>query len=489
MNKLEDNSSVVIRGIISLGLSNFLGLFFSLITITVVARILPPEIFGVYSLMIAIVGLLEVFGNFGVRLSAAKFVASASSPSEQQIIVNNLLTFRLISAVAISLLSILGKPLFLRLFPSQLLSQLYFFVPVLFSVQTIESTLAYVMQGFKQYKLMAIVQFLSSIFNAGFVLIFLLVFRLGITGFVLATIISFTITALVRYRLIPTSKAFALDPKLMKKILYFGLPLQGNDLLSFAFQKLDVLMLGALIGPSSIAYLDIASKVPNYFKNFNQALQSVYFPHMSGLFASKQDDQAVNVLNNFLRITSFFTMFSALVFILFQHQLIGFLFSEKYLPSATAAGILMVASGIGIMSQFLDTSLISTGKPAYLLIINSVTAIISVFSNLTLIPLLGFVGVAYAKLLANCMSLPVSGVCLLREKIRFSIRDALLPVLFLITCLGIYYGFNFDNFVMKSLLIFLFCLASFVFSVITKSDIGNLLVALNAMRLRLAPKI
>jgi O-antigen/teichoic acid export membrane protein len=180
-------------------------------------------------------------------------------------------------------------------------------------------------------------------------------------------------------------------------------------------------------------------------------------------------------------------MLGALVFILFQHQVIDLLFSEKYLPSATAAGILMVASGIGIMSQLLDTSLISAGKPAYILIINFVTAILSIFSNLTLIPLLGFVGVAYARLLANCVSIPVSGACLWREKIKFSLRDGLLPVLLLIACLGIYYGFNFDSFIMKSFIILLFCLASFVFSVISKPDVGNLLVALNAMRLRLVP--
>lgn len=482
--KLDENSSLMIRGVFSLGVSNLVGIIFSFLTITVAARNLSPERFGVYSLIIAIVSLLEVFGNFGLRLSAAKFIASASTRDEQRIIVNNLLTFRLLTVGIISLISYLCKPLFLYFFNSNLLSDLFIFVPIIFTVQNIESTLAFIMQGFKQFRMMAIVQLMSSILNSVLVLIFLLVFHFDIFGFLSAIVISMIVTSLTRFIFIPTPKAIGIDPKLLKNILSFGLPLQGNDMLSFTFQRLDVLILGALIGPSSIAYLDIASKLPNYFKNLFKAFQSVYFPRMSELFSLSQREEAVNVLYTFLRITSMVTMLSAFVFFLFRQELITIVFSEKYLPSTSAAVILMVSAGIGIMSQFLDSSLISAGKPVYILIINLITAVASVAFNLTFIPLFGFVGVAYASFLANLISAPVSYYCLLREKINLRIREPLLPVLLLFTFIGIYYLLNNDNFFIKIFFIALFCLMSYIFSVVTRLDLNNLLHVINGMRSR-----
>ena len=463
-----------------MGASTLLRMVFGFLGVTIAARLIPEEHFGVYFLLLAIVYLLEVIGNVGLGLSAAKFVASASSDCERRVIVNNLLAFRLLTVLTVSLLAIVGKPVLLFFFPSELLSSLFIYAPLLFSIQLTEGTLSYIMQGFHLYKKMAFVQTLAGVLNFVLVWLLLLVLNLGVEGLILASILSLFVAALLRYWMIPTPKTLAFDQDLIRQILRFGLPLQGNDILTFIFQRVDILVLGALIGPAHIAYLEVAAKIPSYFRQLYAALQSVYFPYMSELFAQERRAEAEDVLNSFLRLASFVTMFCVLAFTLFQREVIVLIFSDRYLPSAPALGLLMVAVGIGTASRILDTALISAGHPAYLLIINLVTTVASVLGNVSMIPLFGFMGAVYARLMANAVANPVSVWCLRREKIGVRVSEYLKPALFLVICLMICLGLGWDTLVLKGLLMILFVVLSMGFSVITS---GDMLAFLDSLRL------
>jgi O-antigen/teichoic acid export membrane protein len=462
----------------SMATSTLVQMVFSFLSVTIAARVISEEHFGVYFLLLAMVYLLEVIGNVGLQLSAAKFVASASSDHERQVIVNNLLTFRLLTVVTVSLLAIISKPLFLFFFPSELLSSLFFYAPVLFAVQLTEGTLSYIMQGFHLYRKMAFVQASSGVLNFGLVLLFLLILNLDVEGLILATILSLSVAALLRYWMIPTPKALAFDLDLIRQILRFGLPLQGNDVFTFIIQRIDILILGALMSPAHIAYLEVASKIPNYFRRLYRALHSVYFPHMSELFARRSYAEAKDFLNSFLRLASFVTMFCALVFVLFQREVIVLIFSDKYLPSAGALGLLMVVVAISVVSQILDAGFVSAGHPAYLLVVNLVMAAVSILANISMIPLFGFMGAAYARLTADLVGNPISAWCLRREKIGVRVSEYLKPALFLIICLTIYLGLGWDTIVLKGLLMILFVALSVTFSVVTGGDMLILLASL-----------
>lgn len=475
---VSDKSARVIRGIISMGVGTLAQLVFGFLSVTIAARVIPEAHFGVYFLLLATVYLLEVIGNVGLRLSAAKFIAGASTDEERRIIVNNLMTFRLLTVIAVSLLAIIGKPLLLFLFPSELLASLFIFVPVLFAVQLTEGTLSYIMQGFQLFKKMAYVQAFTSALNFGLVLLFLLVFRLDVAGFILALVLSLSAAILVRYWMIPTPIVFAFDFRLIREILKFGLPLQGNDFLTYIIQRVDILILGMLMSPAAIAYLEVAAKIPNYFRRVYQTLQSVYFPHMSELFGHKQRADAEQILNNFVRLGAFVTMFSALVFTLFAPEIIVLIFSDKYLPSVPALGLLMIVAAISVISQILDTGFVSAGRPAYLLIVNLVMAIVSVIANVFLIPVFGFMGAVYARLASDIVSNPVSVWCLRREKIEVHLSGYLKPALFLGICLALYWGVGSELVIFRAGVLLVFVGLCLAFSVVTPAD---LLTLLNSM--------
>jgi len=467
----------VIKGLFSIGTSSVISMVLGFIGVTIRARVIPEEEFGVYFLLVAIAYLLQIIADFGLRLSAAKFVAGASDAQEQQVLVSNLLAFRLFSIAILSLVAFAAKPLLMSLYPSELLAPLFVFAPIMFATELADITLTSIMQGFLLVNKMAIIQVIASALNLGLTLLFILPpLSMGVEGFIIAATISLLISIVLRLWMIPARKRLALDRGVMHRIITFGLPLQGNDLLTFTFEKMDVLILGMLMGPTQIAYLEMAAKIPSYFRRLYYSLNSaVYFPNMSELLAQGRKEEAEHVMNNFLRMVAFIATFFALISVLFGREIVAVVFSERYMASAPALGLLMIELAISMASTILGIGLVAANHPAYLLLINLVTAVVSIATNLWLIPIVGFMGAVLARLASTVLANPVSVGCLYREKIRVSVAEYLKPILFLAICVALYLGLGWTSWPLKSLLLLLFISLSYAFSVFGSKDVSAVL--------------
>lgn len=471
----EGRKSKFLGGVVSMGASALLTIALSFITVIIVARIIPEEEYGVYFLLLAIVYLLDVIGGFGLQLSAAKFIASALDRAEQEIIVNNLLTFCLATVSIVSVLSLVGKSLLLSIFPSDALSDLFLYIPIIYFVQAIDRLLSYVMQGFQMYKPMSIIAALTGVINFVLIILFVGLFRMGLQGLLLATTLSFVVSALARYQAVPTQKRLAFDPKLIRQIIRFGLPLQSNSVLTFISQRLDVLILGAFLSPAHVAYLGVAGKIPQSFQKLYESLYSVYFPHMTDLFARGQKAQAEEVLHRFLRLTSLFTLTTALVAVLFQHEIITLIFSERYAASAPAFGLLMVILTMSVAGTILDTTLIAAGNPNYVPFISLADTIPSMIANLILIPPLGFMGAVIAKMIANLTSNPLCIWALNREGIAVRSSAYFKPAAIALVCVLLYLLPGGSTLLHKLLTLALFFGLGMLFSVIAAADVADVM--------------
>lgn len=470
----ERGESRMLWGIMSMWWGTLLTLALSFVSISVSARILTEDEYGVFFLLLTMVYLLQVISSLGMKSSAARFIASTPDPDARRQVVNTVVTFAGLVLLVISVLSIVARHLLLLLFPSDLLASLFLYVPVVYCIQTADVLLDAIMQGFELYKKMAFVRVLYSAINFGLVLLFLAVFDWGLEGLILATVIAQGITVICRLLMIPVKLAPELDRDLIRRMVRFGAPLQGNDILTFISQRLDVMILGALISPAAVAYLGVATKIPQNFQKLFESLYAVYYPYMARLFGQGQKEHARAVQTRFLRLTSFVTMGAALVVVLFQREIVTLVFSEKYLPSAPAMAVLMVSFTISVASTILDNTLIAAGYPDYLPLISVANTVPSVGANLVLIPPFEFMGAVWAKLIANIVANPVSAWCLRHNKITVQMLDYLKPFAAMLVCMGLYFLLGSDSWLLRGALILLFVGLCAVFSVITSSDVTSL---------------
>jgi O-antigen/teichoic acid export membrane protein len=474
----QSTTAKVIRGIFSITISSMVRTLVGFLAIAIAVRVISENDMGVAFLLLALVSLLETIANVGLRMSSAKFIASAQTREEQADIVNNIVSLRIITIVAVVILSWLGKPVLLMLFPSEQLSGLYYFVPLVFSFQLSDSTLSYIMQGYQLYRKMAIVDALSGFINCILIIIALVVFKLGMEGYILAYLFSLVFGVCARLFLIPTRIKLSFDRQLIKKIFNFGLPLQINDIFTYIIEQIDTLMVASMLNPTNIAYIGVARKIPQNLNKIVNSNNSVYFPHLNQLISQGKKEETERFLNNFIRLTAGLTLLVTFEVFIFQNDIIRLVFSEKYIPSGPGMSIHMMVLSIVTVSQILDAGYVAGGYPAYVLIVNLVVASLVIACNWTLIPQWGFMGAIVARLIAEVVGNGVSFWAIRKAKIKVKLNPYLFPTFLMIVCLAVFYIVNIQALLFKCLMALTFPILLFCFSIITINDIKKVLNSL-----------
>jgi O-antigen/teichoic acid export membrane protein len=254
----------------------------------------------------------------------------------------------------------------------------------------------------------------------------------------------------------------------------FGFPLGLNSGMTFILTRVDRLILGALAGTVGVASYDVASRIPENARNFYQSFESVYFPNMAELFGQKNFVEFEKVLNNSLRFIGFVTSFASLILVLFQKEIVVILFSERYLSSAPALSLLMVAMGIALAGNLVGTSLVALGQSDKPVKINLVGTVTTIVGNFVMIPLFGFMGAVYTVLFSRCATLPLNFFFMRKSDIGIKVSEYLKPFGTFVLCAMVFVLLNSDAIILRSFLIFMFLMICSVLSVIKKEDFSLL---------------
>jgi len=474
----KDFISRFVKGLFSTGIGTFFQIVLGFLGLMVAVRYISKEQFGIFVLLQVIVSFLGVISSLILEnISVARLIATAKN--NQMEVANTAICYKVIIGFIVGLVILFCEPLIYQVFRSEQLSRLVIYIPLFFILSSFDEFLLGILQGFRQFKKMAISQIINGGVKFLLIIIFLVVLKMDVIGLIYAFLLSFATSVIFQYLVIPGKKQFNLNPMLFKEIFRFGFPLGLNNILTFIFMKVDRLMIGAMISTTGVAYYEVADKIPSASHRMYESFRSVFFPNMSELFAQGRYEEAEKVLNNSLRFISFAIFFAALVATLFQKEIVCFLFSEKYLDSAPAFSLLMVAVGIGLIGNVLGTSLVALGqsdKPVKINIVDSTTNIIA---NLIMIPIFGFMGAVYATLLSRSATNPFIVWFLIRYGVKVKVFHYLKPILALGICMIPFLIFGFENIIIKLFLIILFLCICVSLSVIKKSDLTILLNVLS----------
>ncbi|PJF40382.1 MAG: hypothetical protein D6737_03740 [Chloroflexi bacterium] len=473
---MNEAKSSLIGGFISMGASSVFRIVFGFLNVMIAARVIPEEDLGRYFLIISIAVFTEMIFNVGLNISATRFVSGTDDDDERARLVGTFLFVRIFLIALLVPVVYLARPLLELIFDADLIATLFIFIPIVALARLSFGTLSAILQGYHYYNQLAVANTLQGGLSLLFTLVFVVALDMGVDGYLLATIVSIGLATGIIFIMLPFRNIPRFDKKLARKMLRFGLPLQGNDLLTQVFVRLDVWVLGALVGPLDIAYLQVSARIPSYANEvYSTGLNSIYFPRMSALFSRDEGDEAAAFLNHLLRLLGFASMLAALGLTIFQTEITTLIFSDRYLPAAPAMGLIMIAAGFALASEVLEVALIAAGHPSYVIANNTVMTGVTVGTNLALIPMFGFMGAVFARLISNIVVLPVVLLGIYREKIKADIMIFFRSAFVLGICLVMYYGLGWqENYILKSLLLVLFIALSFLFSVVSTRDLYTL---------------
>jgi O-antigen/teichoic acid export membrane protein len=459
-----------IGGVIFLNLGSLSRTVFTLLATILVVRHLSAEEFGIFTLLGVVANFLAQLTGFGLDLSTTKFIAGSKDEHYKNQLVDSVVFFRLFTIVIIGLVSLFARNLLISFFGSSLSLNFAICIPFLYFLTSSRPLLNSILQGFEQFGKISLGDFIASFLNFILILIFVFMLGQGIFGLIYARLISESLSLTFLFLSIPTKKSLAINLITIKKILIFGFPLQLNDILTFGYRRADSLIIGVLLGPAAIAYYEVARRIPDSLATFYSAFKSVYYPLMSNLFALGEKEKAEKMLNASTRLISLVVTFGALISLVFGKEVIGLIFSEKYLPSVPVFVLLMVGLTFTFLQYTLGYSLVAIGDSNKPVIVNAALATVSLITNVLIIPVRGVLGAAIANVVGNAIAVPFSILFLAKRKISVQIWGFMKPILILGICSLVLLFPKADAILGKTLIISLFLLISIIWSVISRED-------------------
>jgi O-antigen/teichoic acid export membrane protein len=467
-------SSLFRQGVLFNGGGSLLNIIFLFLETIVAVRLLSPQSYGVYVLLVVVVNFLVTAVDFGFKTAVTKFIAS-SDHAQQVALAYSTLVFRLMALAATSVLIWVAQDLLLFLDPSGEIVHYAAYIPVMLAFASLDELLLATLQGFQLFQHMAIAQIGRSLVRLCLSIVFLAVLKLGVMALVFSWIISFALSALYQYFVLPIPKRILWQPLLLGQVLRFGFPLQLNRLLWYVSSRVDVLLLGVFVGPIGVAFYNIAATIPSALLRLAQSYLSVFFPTMAALLAEGKRKQASWMLDHSLRLCSFAGALAALVAVVFSREIITLLFSEKYAASSMAFALLMLAFHMTFLVSLTGYTLTAAGFPRRSLGQDSTNMVFGVVGDLLLIPRLGYAGAALANMISSYVTNPVSIWLLRRSNIRLTVTQYVKQVILLWLCAGLFWGTQPDRFIYKLVIIVLYVAFNAVMATITIEDLNLLM--------------
>jgi O-antigen/teichoic acid export membrane protein len=467
-----------IRGVFSTGAGAISQIILGFLGFMIIVRFIPKEELGIYILIEVTYTFFGLVSNLALEnLSATKFITSVKD-EEKTDVASAAICYKIAIGLILGAVILLCRPLISIIYRNELLSRFLIYVPLLFILSSLNEFFFRIQQGFHQYKKMAAANIIQGTVSLLLIIILLVFLRMHIQGLILAYVLAFTASISYQYLMIPIKRKFNLNPRLYVKLFRFGFPLGLNNILYFAYTRIDRLMLGAMISPMGVANYEVASRIPNKAQQLFGSFNNVFFPNLSECFARNSVKEGEKIIDNSLRLISFATIFAALVAAIFRKEIVRLLFSERYIESAPALAIIMVSLSIAITGIILGTSLVALGQSDKPVKVNIINVTINIICNLVLIPAFGFVGAAYAALISHSVTIPIYVWFLKKARVRIEITHYLKALLAYCFLLTVFLLVKPISLITKLAFIITFILISFFLAVIKKKDVVYLLSGL-----------
>ncbi|MCC6696962.1 MAG: oligosaccharide flippase family protein [Candidatus Hydrogenedentes bacterium] len=433
----------MVRGAFLSGAGMIASMAGSLVSAVIFGRMLPESQVGVFWMLILLCDGLLILSNFGLHSALPKIIADAPEAGRGEMGAGILLVQGAISlALGIVLFAawlLLPDPRVITANTSWL--DLYphlWILPLLCIAATQRDTSLAILAGMNRYSGRAVGLIVGSAVQVTLVVVAVAWLKLGLVALTLCTFVSYVAAAAW---LIGQVGRFRIRGGIWQsyaRAVRFSIPLYINNVLGFAFQRADTVLVAMLLGsPTLVAYFEMAKRLPNLISRILTAMLVPYLPGLSNRLSDGDFAGASRLLNQTLSLMAFLGYSSVLAMVVIQRPLIVLLFSQRYLACLPVLWLLMTGACLAIQAGILGLSLVAAGHPGHVTRANIVTAAVSIILNCALIPRFGIIGAAWSLVAVTAMSALLQGYFVNRCGLRLTATSTLVPHAAIAVCLAL----------------------------------------------------
>ncbi len=302
-----------------------------LVSVAILARVLVPEDFGLVALALTFTALLETFRDFG--LSQALIV---SKEDELETKSNTVFFYGLGIALCGMIITIALSPLIARFFDEPEVMPLLLALSLNFPLRALGQTHNALSQKSMNFRARTAAE-LSDVTFRGIVGVTLALLGFGAWSLVWGQLVGALVFAIVLWRLIPWRPSFRGQRSHAKELFTFGGTLTGVDVLHGLTTSADSLIIGRVLGPTSLGFYSIGFRLPQLMVvNLSVTAAIVLFP----AYTKVEGERLRSAYLQSLRYTLVVAAPLAAGLIAMASPIILGLFGDQWGPSATVMQII-----------------------------------------------------------------------------------------------------------------------------------------------------
>lgn len=376
----------------------------------ILARVLGLELFGLLTLVIAYVRIVNSLLDFRVWESVVRYVGEFIEKKEAEHALSmikfsyivDFVTGLVAFAVCI-LLAGFANEMFIKSPDGFDLVLIFSFSLV---VATVNSTSEALFRVFDRFKTIVFVQSAKAIFKLGSVLAALYM-GYGIRGvlvaYVTASFFEFVLTQIVVNKTLKDkgldgwfSSRVSLLSHRMREITWFLLNSSFNATLKIANEgRVAVLILGYFFGSGAVGLYKVARSIIKVVGKIVDPLYEAIFPKLVSLSTSNLYDRSAEIIKFSLKSLLKLVIPVLVIVLLFTEQIIELVFGGQYVPASNTMRVLVLFAG---STFWLTPLLLAAGKPGLRTVVSALKTLAYIVLLLVLVPEYSYLGASVAYL-------------------------------------------------------------------------------------------
>jgi len=378
----------------------------------ILARLLAPQIFGIYAIVSFVVQFFSTFGDVGI---GAALIQKKGELSQEELSttfwLQQMLVWLVVGVV------VLAAPLALKVYPTLPPVGVWLIraMAVSFLFSSLKTIPAILMERNIDFNRIAWVDVTENLAYQG-VVITGAYLGYGVWSFVAAAITRAFLGAAIIYALSSWRPSFQYRFESVKGLVRFGLPYQGNQILSFVKESVTPLFVGAYAGAAAVGYVNWARNVAYAPLVLSDSFGRVAFP----VFSKLQDDKELltRTVERSIRIMTLILLPVAAVMVALAPEITHVVFTDKWMPGINAFYLFCISPiCVGIFLP-LDSAILALGQSRILFIKIIILIIFEWGLSVPLVIYFGFTGVAMAQPIVTVLFTCVDCIILRKLKIR-----------------------------------------------------------------------
>ncbi len=405
-DKLEGSVRKVIAGGFFIFIGTILGNLFGFVGKVIVTRLTTPEAFGVFSLCVGVVTIINLFSNFGLSIGIARYSAFYLGQGDKETawaIVVRVMRIGLLSSIAMLCVffisaTVIGNKLFGGITGIVPLFKIIFLtIPFSAFLEMLVGTGRGYGDGIPKALFMDIAR------NGLFILALVAFIPRGLSdsGVIWAYVMSVIATAVLAYAYGSRRYGYGFfetscQPVPLRDILYFSIPMAVLPMMWVALNSMDTMMLGYYMKAVDVGFYNASATLSRLLNPLLTSVVFIFLPIATGLHANRSHEEFANMYHVITKWIFIISVPFVAVLIVFPGELLWTIFGHDYAKTATTLGVLGYGSLSSILLSMNTSALTAAGRSVEQLFAATVTVVSNFTLNIFLIPSYGTVGAAIA---------------------------------------------------------------------------------------------